>query len=78
MMEPESFGAGQFFKYQEIFKNYALNVRVYAQNMHSICHYIDFNMQIMQNICTKYGDVCKKYANNMHKYAQSLLKICKK
>ena len=52
-MEPESFGAGQFFKYQEIFKNYALNVRVYAQNMHAL------NVQVYGNFMHK---ICIQYA----------------
>ena len=48
-----------------------------AQNMHKICHYVDFNMQNMQNICAKYADICKKcwkHAANMLLYA----KICTK
>ena len=40
-------------------------MQLHTQNMHKICSYIDFDMQNMLNICTKYADVkkiCKSYA----------------
>ena len=61
----------------------------YAVNMQKICHYIDFNIENMQNICIKYAYI---YASNMHafdmhticinmhqtciKYASNIQKIC--
>ena len=42
--------------------------------MHEICHYIDFNIANMQNICIKYAYICIKYAFNMHKYAFNMHK----
>ena len=41
--------------------------------MHKICHYVDFNMQNMQNTCAKYADICSKYAANIHMCTQYAL-----
>ena len=46
----------------------------YAFNMHEICHYIDFNIANMQNICIKYAYICIKYAFDMQKYAFNMYK----
>ena len=62
---------------KEICKKYALNMQVYTQNMHKIWHYIDINMQNMQNICTKYADICKNM-KSYHKCASKLQKMCTK
>ena len=37
----------------------------YAVNMHKICHYIDFNIANMQNICTKYAKYVYIYMHKM-------------
>ena len=42
--------------------------------MHKICHYIDFNIANMQNVCTKYAYICTKNAFNMQKYAYNMYK----
>jgi len=46
----------------------------YAFNMQKICHYIDFNIANMQNICIKYAYICIKYAFDMQKYAFNMYK----
>ena len=46
----------------------------YAVNMQKICHYIDFNIANMQNICIKYANICIKYAFDMQKYAFNMYK----
>ena len=42
--------------------------------MQKICHYIDFNIANMQNICIKYAYICIKYAFHMQKYAFDMQK----
>ena len=44
--------------------------------MHKICHYVDFNMQNMQNTCAKYADICIKNTKCVQKYAQNMQQIC--
>ena len=55
-------------------------MQLYAQNMDKICHCIDFNMQNMHNLCTKYArhwqKICRKYAQIYLKDASNMHQIC--
>ena len=76
--------AAKMQKYQEICTKNALNVQLYAQDAHKICHYIEFNCFEFQHWHAKYADymhkICRhmqQILKNMHNYAQNIHQIPK-
>ena len=51
---------------QKICRKYAINMQVYAQNMHK------YAIKKYARICINMHKICNKYATNMQRYAKSV------